>query len=238
MAYAWDDPASALPKAADWQAQIAAVAHRFDQEFSGKSFDLPEEVEAMSLFQDWTAGSLQAKIASPFWEIAKPQKNQHCLDIGCGLSFLVYPWRDWQALFHGQDISPFVRDVIASRGPQLNSKLFKQMKQAPAHRLEYEEQFFDLAIATGVSCYYDLAYWETVIAAVKKVLKPDGIFVFDVVDPDAALTENWSILETFMGTEIILEALSDWTALIKKMGGKIVKESSNDVFHLYKVKFS
>ncbi len=237
MTYAWDDPTSALPTAADWATQISAVADRFNREYQGKSFDLPQEVEAMPIFQEWAAGSLQARIASPFWEIAKPKKKEHCLDIGCGLSFLVYPWRDWQALFHGQDVSTFVKEVISSRGPQLNSKLFKEMKQAPAHRLEYDENFFDMAIATGVSCYYDLAYWETVIAAVKKVLKPGGLFIFDVVDPDAELSENWSILETFMGAEVILESLDDWKALIKKMGGKVMKESSNDVFHLYKVKF-
>ncbi len=237
MADLWDE-SSAFPKGVDVSAQISAVARRFSQEYQGKSFDLPEEIEAMPVFQDWAAGTIQAKIASPFWDLAKPKKNDQCLDLGCGLSFLVYPWRDWQALFHGQEISTVAREAIASRGPQLNSKLFKEIRLAPAHELDYKPQFFDLAIATGVSCYYDPSYWEIVLAGVKKVLKPAGFFVFDVVDPDAPLTENWSILETFMGAEVMLHELTVWRDLIQHMGGKIVKESSNDVFRLYKVKFS
>jgi hypothetical protein len=43
-----------------WGAQVQAVAQRYDQEFSGKAFDLPPEVEEMSVFQrvewmvEWT----------------------------------------------------------------------------------------------------------------------------------------------------------------------------------------
>lgn len=217
--------------------QISAVAQRFNREYEGKSFDLPEEVEAMPVFQDWAAGTLQAKIASPFWEIAQPKKNQHCLDLGCGLSFLVYPWRDWQALFHGQDISSVACDALKARGPQLNSKLFKGIKKGPAHLLDYDDLKFDLVLATGVSCYYSLAYWRSVITAVKGVLKPDGLFVFDVLDPDASLADNWSILETYMGVEVTDYALADWQALVRETGGKVVKQTSNDLFRLLKVKF-
>jgi SAM-dependent methyltransferase len=217
--------------------QLAAVAERFNREYGGQSFELPEEIEAMPIFQDWAAGSLQAKLASPFWELAQPKKNQRCLDLGCGLSFLVYPWRDWQALFHGQDISSVACDALKARGPQLNSKLFKSITKGPAHLLDYGDLRFDLAIATGVSCYYSLAYWETVMAAVKGVLQSDGFFIFDVVDPDAPLADNWSILETYMGAEVLLHPLADWQALIKRAGGKLVKQNSNDLFRQYKVKF-
>jgi len=233
---AWNLPdgfseADSLPE------QIAAVAQRFNQEYEGKPFDLPEEVEAMPIFQDWAAGSLQAKIASPFWEVAQPKKNQHCLDLGCGLSFLVYPWRDWNARFYGQDISSVAVDALKARGPQLNSKLFNGIKKGPAHLLDYEGVQFDLVIATGLSCYYSLSYWKSVITAVKPLLKPDGFFVFDVIDPDTALAENWQILETYMGAEVIDHPLSDWDKLIKEMGGRTVKQRSNDLFRLFKVKF-
>jgi len=79
----------------DWQAQLTAVAHRFNQEYRRESFDLPPEVEAMPIFREWAAGSLATRIASPFWQIAQPRKQQRCLDVGCGVSFLIYPWRDW-----------------------------------------------------------------------------------------------------------------------------------------------
>lgn len=70
-----------------WQATRAQIAERFNQQYRGEAFKLPPEVEAMPIFRDWAAGTLSTKIASPFWKTAQPQKNQHCLDIGCGVSF-------------------------------------------------------------------------------------------------------------------------------------------------------
>jgi cyclopropane fatty-acyl-phospholipid synthase-like methyltransferase len=221
----------------DWQALTATVAQRYNREYQREAFELPPEVEAMPVFQDWTAGRLQARIASPFWELATPKKNQHWLDLGCGLSFLIYPWRDWDAFFHGQEISMVAQEAIKSRGPQLNSKLFKGVTLSPAHQLDYGEQLFDGVVATGWSCYYPLEYWREVMLAVKKVLKPSGVFLFDVVNPDQELTENWAILETYLGTEVLLTALGDWKTLITQVGGKLVKTSEGELFQLLKVQF-
>lgn len=221
----------------DWQSQIAAVADRFNREYRGEAIDLPDEVKAMPIYQERLSGLLQAKQASPFWQLVKPQKNQRCLDLGCGVSFLIYPWREWDALFYGQDISPVAREILNARGPQLNSKLFKGVKLGPAHQLDYEPGQFDLAIATGVSCYYPLSYWTEVIAAVKKVLKPGGFFVFDVLDSETPLAENWAILETYSGAEVFLESAEDWKKTIQAAGGKIVKSLPGELFQLHKVKF-
>lgn len=222
----------------EWQSQIVAVARRFNQEYRGEPFELPQEVETMPIFRDRVSGVLQEKLTSPFWEIAKPKKNQHCLDLGCGVSFLIYPWRDWNALFYGQDVSSVARDALLSRGPQLNSKLFKGAELAPAHKIQYEAGQFDLAIATGFSCYYPLDYWKEVIGEVKRVLKPEGIFVFDILNPEMPLAEDWAILETYLGTEVYLEAIADWEELIKNSGGKVVKRQSGELFQMYKVRFS
>ena len=118
-------------KSDSWQVLLSQVASRFDREYRGEAFALPEEVEAMPIFLESVAGTLQEKTVSPFWKIAKPQKNQRCLDIGCGVSFLIYPWRDWEAYFYGQEISSAARDALNARGPQLNSKLFKGVECAP-----------------------------------------------------------------------------------------------------------
>ncbi len=231
-------PGGTSDRPKNWHPQIDAVAYRYNREYRGETFDLPTEVESMPIFRDWATNQLAAKVASPFWELAKPKKNDRCLDIGCGISFLIYPWRDWNAYFYGHDISTEARDILTSRGPQLNSKLFKGVVAEAAHRLEYEDNQFDLAIATGVSCYYPLDYWQQVLGQVKRVLKPDGVFVFDVLDPEGALAENWAILETYLGAEVFLEDLKDWQALIKSVGAKIVKsQPSNDLFCLYKIKF-
>lgn len=220
-----------------WGAQLSAVATRYNRSYRQEAFDLPAEVEAMPIFREWTSGTLAAKIASPFWEIAQPQKGQRCLDIGCGVSFLIYPWRDWGALFYGLEISTVAQEGLNTRGPQLNSKLYKGVELGPAHELNYPENQFDLAIATGLSCYYSLSYWETVLAQVKRILKPNGFFVFDAINPDAPLAENWAILETYLGTEVFLEPLASWEKLIRSAGGKIVKQKPGELFTLYKVQF-
>ena len=219
------------------QPLLNAVALRFNRQYLGQAFELPPEVEAMQVFHDWAAGSLETKIASRFWEIAQPQKNQRCLDLGCGVSFLVYPWRDWGAFFYGQDISTVAVEALNTRGPQMNSKLFKGVKLGGAHELNYDVGQFDLVFATGWSCYYPLEYWQGVMAQVKRVLKPGGSFIFDVLDVQAPLAENWSILETYLGAEVFLEELDAWEKLLKDSQVKIEKKQSGELFQLYKVRF-
>lgn len=221
-----------------WQPQIDAVSLRFNREYRREPFDLPAEVEAMPIFQDWMSGLLTSRVASPFWEAAKPKKQQKCLDLGCGVSFLIYPWRDWEAQFYGQEISTTACDLLNARGSQLNSKLFKGVKLGAAHELNYERNLFDVVIATGFSCYYPLSYWADVLFAVKKVLKPEGVFVFDVIDSNAETAENWAILETYLGAEVFLDSLDDWKKLIQAAGARVVKQQAGELFYLYKIQFS
>ncbi|MGQ9869888.1 class I SAM-dependent methyltransferase [Leptodesmis sp.] len=221
----------------DWESLVNAVANRFNRDYQGIKPELPEEVKAMPIYQEQVSGLLQAKLTAPFWQLAKPQKNQRCLDIGCGVGFLIYAWREWEALFYGLEISTVARDVLNARGPQLNSKLFKGVELAAAHQMPYEDNQFDLAISTNVSCYYPIAYWVEVLAEAKRVLKPGGFFVFDVVDPELSTSENWAILETYAGTEVFLEPLANWKAAIQSVGGKIMKTLPGEVFQLYKVGF-
>lgn len=225
------------PKSDSWQLTLKQLAERFDRQYRGQAFDLPEEVQAMPIFQDWIGGQLTTRIASPFWKIAQPQKNQRCLDLGCGVSFLIYPWRDWGAFFYGQEISAVASDALNSRGSQLNSKLFKGVKFEPAHQLNYENDFFDLVLATGWSCYWTLDYWQVVMAEVKRVLKPDGQFVFDVLDPEKLLAEDWAVLETYLGSEVFLEPLVEWEKTLTASGAKVVNQVPGELFELYKVSF-
>ena len=220
-----------------WEAMLAQVAKRFNQQYRGDAFELPAEVEAMPIFREWATGTLPGRIASTFWEIAQPQKDQRCLDIGCGVSFLIYPWNDWRAIFYGQEISTVARDALNARGSQLNSKLFKGVELGPAHQLKYEAAQFDLAIATGWSCYFPLDYWSAVIAEVKRVLKPGGQFVFDVLDQELPLAEDWAVLETYLGAEVFLEPIAEWEKTIKAAGAKVVSRQPGELFELYKVRF-
>ncbi|MDZ7956927.1 MAG: class I SAM-dependent methyltransferase [Aulosira sp. DedQUE10] len=220
-----------------WQQRIAQVTYRFNCQYQNQPFELPTEVQAMPIFRDWISGTLPGKIASHFWEIGQLQKNQHCLDIGCGVSFLIYPWRDWQSYFYGQEVSVVARDTLNSRGSQLNSKLFKGVELGPAHHLNYSQGIFDLAIATGFSCYFPLEYWTAVLLEVKRVLKPGGQFVFDILNLEKPLAEDWAVLETYLGAEVFLESIAEWENTVKAVGAKIVARKSGELFDLYKVRF-
>lgn len=221
----------------DWQTTLKNTTQRFEREYRQENFDLPAEVEAISIFDEWQMGSLQNRIASKFWELKTPKKKQTWLDIGCGLSFLIYPWYEWDAFFYGQEVSAVARDILMSRAPQLNSKLFRGVNLGAAHLLAYEDNQFDGAIATGWSCYYPLDYWDRVIAEVKRVLKPGGSFIFDVIDPESSFAEDWAILETYLGAEVLLTPLSEWHKIIGQAGGKIVKSSSGELFQCWQVSF-
>ena len=221
-----------------WRIALENTTQRFDREYRQEIPTLPAEIETMPIFEQWRSQALQNLVASPFWELKTPKKKETWLDIGCGLSFLIYPWYEWNAFFYGQEVSTTAKDILTSRAPQLNSKLFRGVKLGSAHLLTYEDNFFDGAIATGWSCYYPLDYWERVLGEVKRVLKPKGSFILDVIDPDASIAEDWAILETYLGAEVFLEPLSKWKDCIREAGGKIMKTHSGELFQCWLISFN
>ena len=132
-----------------WREALETTTARFEAEYSQTKPDLPPEVQELPIYQQWQAGTLSNRTASPFWELKTPKKKQNWLDLGCGLSFLIYPWYEWDAFFYGQEVSKTAKDILTSRAPQLNSKLFKGVKLGSAHLLDYEDNFFDGVIITG-----------------------------------------------------------------------------------------
>jgi ubiquinone/menaquinone biosynthesis C-methylase UbiE len=106
-----------------------------------------------------------------------------------------------------------------------------------AHHLNYSANQFDLAIATGFSCYFPLEYWTAVLAEVQRVLKPDGEFVFDILNPEQSLSEDWAVLETYLGAEVFLEPVSEWEKTLKAAGAKVVTRQMGELFGLYKIRF-
>lgn len=221
----------------DWKITIQNITERFEREYRQENIELPQEVQEIAIFEEWRGGSLQNRISSKFWELKTPKKKESWLDIGCGLSFLIYPWYEWNAFFSGQEISTVARDILMSRGPQLNSKLFRGVKLGAGHLLSYEDNQFDGAIATGWSCYYSLDYFGRVLEEVKRVLKPNGCLIFDAINPESAIAEDWAILETYLGAEVLLTPLTEWQSLVKKMGGKVVKTASGELFEIWQISF-
>jgi SAM-dependent methyltransferase len=96
---------------------------------------------------------------------------------------------------------------------------------------------FDRVIATGFSCYYALEYWKLVLQEARRVLKPNGVFIFDAIAPDVELAENWAILETYLGAEVYLTPLNEIVALVQSMGGKITAKKDGTLFCMYRVQW-
>ena len=72
---------------------------------------------------------------------------------------------------------------------------------------------------------------------VKRVLKPGGQFIFDVLDPEKPLAEDWAVLETYLGAEVFLKPVTEWEETIKATGAKVVSRLPGELFDLYKVSF-
>jgi len=58
-----------------------------------------------------------------------------------------------------------------------------------------------------------------------------------VIDPESPLAEDWAILETYFGAEVLLTPLSEWHRLVRQAGGKILKSSSGELFGSWQVSF-
>ncbi len=219
-----------------WARRCAAVARRWETEYTRAVVDLPAEIEQTELFRDWAAGRLSSRIASPFWELARFRKGQDVLDLGCGFSFLIYPWRDWEVRFWGQEIAATPRQTLQQRGPQLNSKLFKGCRAHPAHQLDYPTASFDWVVITGVTPYFPLDYWQRVLAQLKPLLRPGGQVLLDVLDPASELADPWSLLELYLGAEVETVSLDDWQALFKASGWSVAAEREGALFRLLRLK--
>lgn len=224
----------------DWDACANAVGQRFDREVAaqvgGKAWELPADLMQLPFWQACQHDRLGDRLGVPFFELRTPKKRERCLDIGCGFSFLIYPWSHWEADFFGHDVSTETVQFVQSRGPQLNSKLFKSLQRGAAHRLDrYDTNQFDLAIATGFLYYYPLEYFQLVGQQLRRVLRPGAMVVLEVVDPDSPWVDEWGSIEVEKGTEPLLTPLSAWEAIFKQEGVKIRKQARGELFVTYAI---
>lgn len=225
----------------DWTTYTTALARRFDREaevqLGQAQWDIPAELQQLDFWQACRDREFVESLGVPFHEVRKPKKREDCLDIGCGVGFMLYPWSSWDAHFHGIDLSPKTVQFVQSRAPQLNSKLFKSVRCKAAHQAfeDAPEHVYDLAIATGTFYYYPLAYFELVWPQVQRVCKPKATWVVETVNPESPWAEEWGLLELHKGSEPILTPLSEWEASIRKLGGRIRKQSAGELFVTYAI---
>ncbi len=227
----------------DWSPYLSAVAARFDREagiqLGEPDWELPDDLKRLPFWLACQHDHLADRLAIPFYELRQPQKHENCLDLGCGVSFFLYPWTHWNANFYGHELSPRIVKLMQSRAPQLNSKLFKSMKQGPAHLLSpYEGQIFDLVVATGFLYYYPLQYFPLVWHSIQPLLKPDGDLIIDAIKSDSPWVDEWGLIELFKGTEPQLVTSTVWEAQIKQLGGHILDQSEGELFITYRIRLT
>ena len=224
----------------DWNQYIAPIAKRFNREvgiqLGDPAWEMPEDLRELPFWQESQQNAFQEALSVPFHQLRVPKKRERCLDLGCGVSFLIYPWVDWEAFFHGHELSSRAVKFIKARAPQLNSKLFKSMQQGMAHQLNpYDRDQFDLAIATGFFFYYPPEYFSMVWHQLRRVLKPKASLIVEFVNPESAWVDEWGLIELHKGTEPILTPLQTWEKLIKQLGGKIRKQEAGELFVTYAI---
>lgn len=228
-----------LPQLTDpWQAYLTPVTQRFNREagiqLGEPPWELPADLQSLPFWQSCQREHLEDRLGVPFHQVRTPKKGEQCLDLGCGVSFMIYPWSHWQANFYGHELSDRIVKLLKSRAPQLNSKLFKSMHHGPAHVLEsYTEQQFDLAIVTGFLYYYPLDYFTLVWQALQPLLRPKAQMIIEIVQADSQWAEEWGLIELAKGTEPILLPQETWEKQIKGLGGKILKRADGELFTTY-----
>ena len=226
----------------DWEVITKPLAIRFDREVEVQlgqaQWELSPEVTGSRFWQACQKEGLDSRLGVPFYELRQPKKKEPCLDIGCGVSFLIYPWSHWGAFFHGHELSPKTVQFVQSRGPQLNSKLFKEMHRGVAHNLsQYEENQFQLAIATGFFYYYPVEYFSAVWTQLSRVMQPKSTLVVELVNPESEWADEWGLLEIDKGVEPLFVSLTDWEAAFKRSGAKVRKRGEGELFVSYSLAF-
>ncbi len=221
----------------DWNPTLQALTEYRERDLDARKqiTRLPDEVQALPFWREILAGKLADRLGTPFYQVYKPQKNERCLYIGCGPSFLTDPWVEWGALFWGLDLNTAMVRAVKTRAPQLNSKLFKDIQQGSPHDLDrYPDANFDLVIAAGFSYFLPPAYNDLVISAIKRILKPGGKLLWEVADPESPWFEDWSIGQMYLGLEASALPLDEWKQLLTECG-TVKAQDGGELFRTFLV---
>jgi len=108
-------------------------------------------------------------------------KGKKILDLGCGTGIYAKILSKKGAIIKGFDITKEMLEIAKIENPKLDLRL------GSAYKIPFKEKF-DIILASLVVHY--LKDWDTIFKEVKKVLKPEGIFIFSTGNP-VAETKNY-----------------------------------------------
>jgi 2-polyprenyl-6-hydroxyphenyl methylase/3-demethylubiquinone-9 3-methyltransferase len=164
--------------------------------------------------------------------------NLQLLDIGCGGGFLTEEYTRLGCQVIGVDVSP--RSIAAARSHAQKENLSIDYQIGSATELEFGADDFDI-----VSCCDVLEHipdWEAVIKEIARVLKPDGLFLFDTINRTEKSRatmifglQNWPftklfpadthIWEMFIRPEDLTKALKDQGLRVKEFSGGMIPKN-------------
>jgi len=113
------------------------------------------------------------------------------LDFGCGIGRHVFLAHDFSLDAYGFDLSDEAIRVAQAHARSLEKEeLETNLMAASILNLPYESNFFDCMLSHGVldSMTFDIA--KKGIAQLHRVIKPDGLIYFDVIDEEDGSCDN------------------------------------------------
>jgi ubiquinone/menaquinone biosynthesis C-methylase UbiE len=107
--------------------------------------------------------------------------SQHFLDVGCGSGLVSrYLAQEYGGEVTGIDIDPEQIELARRDAAGVENVRFLE---ADAAELPFQENSFDIVFSLGALHY--ISNWLDVLKEIKRVLKPDGYFVYaDIIYPE------------------------------------------------------
>lgn len=142
------------------------------------------------LHQKFSLAEERGEYSAGYWQHLVRQKaltalanlSGNILDLGCGEGLLIAKLakQNSQALIYGLDCWPqiLIKAQARCKNEGINNVKFGQGELS---RLPFEDNYFDAVVCVNV--FFNLASWDYFVVGlneVYRVLKPHGIFIFDL----------------------------------------------------------
>lgn len=118
------------------------------------------------------------------FELLGDVKGKKILDLGCGTGIYAKILTKRGALVKGFDISPKMIEIAKKENPDL------ELKVGSANKIPFDEKF-DIVLASLMVHY--LNDWTKMFEEIRRVLKPNGIFIFSTGNPVSEISEKLKI---------------------------------------------
>lgn len=144
-------------------------------------------------------------------------KNGRILDLGCGEGTTTRRWSDLGFDVNGVDFSDSLIDMASSQYPQIDFKV-GDITQG----LDFSDDYFEAVVSSMVLIY--ISDLKKVFENVRRVLKPDGLFVFSILNPYYAYPVGiWKrgLVGRLLGRKprLIIRQYFEMAAYAKPLGG-------------------